>query len=473
MIATVLDNKTTRARVYTDGLEWYDSDYTTPPVSVCPFGNYIFYSPYTCRVEKAYDFGVAFIDNDGNTMAVVFLTDALALISFPADVEQGQPLFACSVVGNTMRSGLYRLSTGVQKRGAGFVVAFYNGYTPAAFFPDGATGGLVDITGTALGSRNPPAIVYDLRVENSVIDPHVEFLADGQVPKTPDVVGYLAFSSWERHTWGNYPVFVPSYETTDASAHALHNVSIPIIWAKTGNPVIPKTAPQSITIICTRNNVGYYRQVINTPPFFDGSLSWWTAQSLYFSGWYPARGYKSRASDETYTVYTHDENPPGYTIDPVNFNNVPNAYSDPSRYCAIIPAPAVAFLQEETKSGVDVLLLDKTHGVDFFQNFERHSNEILGDGVNITYTGAPYIKVWTGLLSTISADNRLDNTDSENSPPRVFYDVDGTRGIDYGDYAILAWAPSDKNGAPSINDDGIIPITFLLSRMGKIGKLSL
>ena len=134
---------------------------------------------------------------------------------------------------------------------------------------------------------------------------------------------------------------------------------------------------------------------------------------------------------------------------------------------AVFVAPESAYIEKSPHpSKANILLLDKAAGVDEIKEYDLQTSLSGSLFVHIDTNPVQYVKVWRGITCSIARYMMEIDTDSEHYPPSDFSDIDQRVGLQWGSFGILEWTPNAANYDTSGEPD-IIPILFLLSRIGK------
>ena len=113
------------------------------------------------------------------------------------------------------------------------------------------------------------------------------------------------------------------------------------------------------------------------------------------------------------------------------------------------------------------MLLDKKHGVDEIKEYKIIEDTVSGLSVYVGENPVSTVNVWHGIVSSIARYRGESDTDKEKHPPAFFYNKDFDSGLEWGCFGIIEWTPNKANTEPEGLKGDIIPILFLLSRMGR------
>lgn len=480
MVCTMLDYGIKRARVYNQGVEI--PSIATPaagPFTVIPFENFVLYMPFDGELrQKSY---IYYLYDDAGEKAVVFsAASATPLVDFGTPLKKGDPFMICGSYGNSKRGAIGYFGGIYSYQGAGFTLAIYGNHL-ADIFPNGTTGGVVDITGTAIASSKQTLICYHRLTEDTTSDrnifAYVRERGSDMLPDGPNITKYLVFDKWSssqlkaktvQDTDASFQFIFGTY-TAGSAYHSTKPVQedIAIHYTKYGNPSIPKTAPQSVTIWVAKNDsipTFIRRDSLTTfaPYFPEFDLKWYTNQDLYTVGWV--------CNNSVYTGSRWDMKGP----EDYGFNFLPYAlryFNGDISWNALYVSPETLYI-EDTDASTDIahiLLLDKLHGVDIIKQYKIEENPIAGLCVYIDENPVSTVLVWRGITSSIARfRSESDSERDKKHPPASFYDIDTASGLQWGSFGILEWTPNALNTDPAGVEGDIIPILLFLSRTGHL-----
>ena len=485
MICTMLDYGIKRARVYNQGVEIPSvTDHTAGPFTVIPFENFVLYMPFDGDLREKDN--IYYLYDDAGEKAVVFsAAGATALVDFDTPLKKGDPFMICASFGNSKRGCIAQSSFLYAYLGAGFTLAIYGNHL-ADIFPSGTTGGVVNITGTAIASSKQTLICYHRLTETTTSDrnifAYVRERGSDMLPDGPNITKYLVFDKWSSSQLKTKAV-----QDTDASFQFIFGTytawsvndskkpvqeEIAIHYTKYGNPSIPKTAPQTVSIWVEKDesipNFTRLKSLMTFAPYFpEFDLKWYTNQDLYCVGWLC----NNSVYEPSYTGpkwYMKGSEDHGFRFAPYTFSG----FSEEISNNALFVSPETLYV-EDTDASTDIahiLLLDKLHGVDVIKQYKIKENIVGGLYVNIDENPVSTVKVWHGIVSSIARFRKESDSEKEKHPPTYFSDIDVSSGLQWGSFGIMEWSPNALNTdpAPAGVEGDIIPILFFLSRTGHL-----
>lgn len=472
MRCTMLDYGVTEAHIYNQEVEIpIVHDYTAGPYTVIPFSNFLIYMPFNGYYQYDAKRGLTFLYDETNTKRMILSAGhSVFLLASNVTVEKGTPFMLCGLSGNTWYSKVEALGIVYNYSGNGFTFALYD-IEESVIFPDGVLGGVQSIQGTALPSNSQVLIYYHRLNTESYNEPSAMIRERGAGALPGEYSDkYLDFVQWSTSQITKKAVsdtdapfqFIFAWYTAKSNYQkSVHSVDVPIHYSKYGNPLIPEEAPASIPMMFrVRPTTKIIVSLTSLAPVFDEfNLSWYTSQNLYTSGWrvlqsnlsdfgeWQTRGLVDGAFSFRVTYFTHDIS---------GFDKL-----------AVFVAPESAYIEKSPHPGkANILLLDKADGVDEIKEYDLQTS-LTGLFVHIDTNPVQYVKVWRGITSSIAGYMMEIDTDSEHYPPSNFADnIDLRGGLEWGSFGILEWTPNAANYDTSGEPD-IIPILFLLSRIGK------
>lgn len=479
MFCTMLDYGIKRARVYNQGVEIPSiTDHAAGPFTVIPFENFVLYMPFDGDLREKDN--IYYLYDDAGEKAVVFsAASATALVDYDTPLKKGDPFMICGSYGNSKRGGIGQLGTVYSYQGAGFTLAIYGNHL-ADIFPSGTTGGVVNITGTAIASSKQTLICYHRLTASTTSDrnifAYVRERGSDMLPDGPNITKYLVFDKWSssqlktktvQDTDASFQFIFGTY-TAGSAYYSKKPVQedIAIHYTKYGNPSIPKTAPQSVSVWVAKDDSvpAFIRRenLMTFAPYFpEFDLKWYTNQDLYTVGWV--------CNNSVYTGSVWDMEGPedfGFNFVPYTFRN----FSGDISKNALFVSPETLYI-EDTDASTDIahiLLLDKLHGVDIVKQYKIEENLVGGLYVYINENPVSTVLVWHGIVSSIARFRKESDSESEKHPPAVFNDIDTASGLQWGLFGILEWTPNALNTDPAGVEGDIIPILFFLSRTGHL-----
>lgn len=471
MRCTMLDYGVTDAHIYNQEVEIPNvHDYTAGPYTVIPFSNFLIYMPFKGYLQLN-EYGLTVLYDETNTKRMILSAgNAVYLIASNVTVEKGTPFMLCALSGNTWSSKVAALGLICNYYGNGFTFALYD-IEESVIFPDGVLGGVQSIQGTALPS-NSQVLIYYHRLSNVNDNKPKAMIRERSTGALPGEYSnkYLDFVQWSTSqitkkavsdTESSFQFIFAWYTAKSNYKTSVHSVNVPIHYSKYGNPLIPDESPASVPIMFrVHPNTKRIIQLTSLAPVFDEfDLSWYTSQNLYTSGW--------RVMQSTINILGDWET--DGTVDG-DFNFGASSFIDSvSSFdkLAVFVAPESAYIEKSPHPGkANILLLDKAAGVDEIREYDLHTNSIGSLFVHIDTNPVQYVKVWRGITCSIARYMKEIDTDSEHYPPSDFYDIEQYFGLQWGSFGILEWTPNAANYDTSGEPD-IIPILFLLSRIGK------
>ena len=473
MRCTMLDYGVKEAHIYNQAVEIpLVHDYTAGPYTVIPFSNFLIYMPFNGYYKE--ENGLIVLYDETNTKRMILsVGHSVYLIPSKVTVEKGTPFLLCGISGNTWSSKVEEYALIRSYFGNGFTFALYD-IEESVIFPDGVLGGVQSIQGTALPS-NSQVLIYYYRTAD-VVDQYPRAMirerGTGALPSeySPTPLEYLDFVQWSTSqitkkavidTDASFQFIFAWYTAKPNYQKSVHSVDVPIHYSKYGNPLIPDEAPASIpAMFRVHPNTNQIKALTTIAPVFDEfSLSWYTSQNLYTCGWRVLASTKDFAGNWK----TH-----GIVDAPLSFGTTAIGYSISSfDELAVFVAPEVAYIEKSPHPGkANILLLDKADGIDEIKEYDLQTSSSGSLFVHIDTNPVQYVKVWRGITcSTALYAMEIDNG-TEHYPPADFSDLDGRGGLQWGSFGILEWTPNAANYDTSGEPD-IIPILFLLSRIGK------
>lgn len=471
MRCTMLDYGVTEAHIYNQEVEIpLVHDYTAGPYTVIPFSNFLIYMPFKGYYQFHAENGLTFLYDETNTKRMILLAGhAVFLVASNATLEKGTPFMLCGLSGNTWYSKVAEFAV-YSYFGNGFTFALYD-IEESVIFPDGVLGGVQSIQGTALPSNSQVLIYYhrlssiDDNKPNAMIRERGTGALPGEYSNT-----YLDFVQWSTSQITKKAVsdtdapfqFIFAWYTAKSNYQkSVHSVDVPIHYSKYGNPLIPDKAPASIPMMFrVHPNTKQITPLTSLAPVFDEfSLSWYTSQNLYTSGWRVLQSTINFAGD----WQTHGMTDGGFKFGMTGFGHSISGFDK----LAVFVAPESAYIEKSPHpSKANILLLDKAAGVDEIKEYDLQTNLSGSLFVHIDTNPVQYVKVWRGITCSIARYMMEIDTDSEHYPPSDFSDIDLRGGLQWGSFGILEWTPNAANYDTSGEPD-IIPILFLLSHIGK------
>lgn len=470
MRCTMLDYDVTEAHIYNQEVEIPTiHDYTAGPYTVIPFTNFLVYMPFKGYWKE--ESGLTALYDESDTKRVILSAgNAVRLIDSNVTVEKGTPLMLCGLSGNTWYSKIAELGLVFSYYGNGFTFALYD-IEESEIFPDGVQGGVQPIQGTALPSNSQVLIYYHRLRSESEITPKAMIRERGSGALPGEYSNsYLDFDQWSAsqltkkavtETDASFQFIFAWYKAKANYQTSVQRVDVPIHYSKYGNPSIPNEAPKSVPMMFRIHpSTKQITSLTTLAPVFDEfNLSWYTSQNLYTSGWRVLQSTTSVSGD----WYTRGQADGGF-----NFNATVFTYSISGfDKLAAFVAPESAYIEKSPIPGkAHILLLDKAAGVDEIKEYDLQTSSSGSLFVHIENNPVQYVKVWRGITCSIARYMMETDTDSEHYPPANFYDIDERGGLQWGSFGILEWTPNVANYDTSGEPD-IIPILFLLSRLGK------
>lgn len=470
MRCTILDYGVTEAHIYNQGVEIpVVHDYTAGPYTVIPFSNFLIYMPFNGYYQDEY--GLIVLYDETNTKRMILCAgNAVYLIASNVTVEKGTPFMLCALSGNTWSSEVGALGLFYSYLGNGFTFALYD-IEESDIFPDGVLGGVQSIQGTALPS-NSQVLIYYHRLRSEKYEYPKAMIRErgtGALP-SEDSDDYLDFVQWSTSqitkkavsdTDASFQFIFAWYTAKTNYQKSVHSVDVPIHYSKYGNPLIPDEAPASIPVMFrVHPNTKQITSLTTIASVFDEfNLSWYTSQNLYSSGWQVLQSVKNISGDWQTC---------GMIDAALNFGVTPLAYSISGfDELAVFVAPEIAYIEKSPHpSKANILLLDKAAGVDEIKEYNLQTSLSGSLFVHIDTNPVQYVKVWRGITCSIARYMKEIDTDSEHYPPSDFSNIELRGGLQMGSFGILEWTPNAANYDTSGEPD-IIPILFLLSRIGK------
>lgn len=470
MRCTMLDYGVTEAHIYNQGVEIpLVHDCTAGPYTVIPFSNFLIYMPF--KGYYRYKGGLIVLYDETNTKRMILSAgNAVYLLASNVTVEKGTPFMLCGLSGNTWYSEVEALGLDYSYFGNGFTFALYD-IEESVIFPDGVLGGVQSIQGTALPSNSQVLIYYHRLSTVNDIYPKamIRERGTGALPGEYSST-YLDFAQWSTSqitkkavsdTDSSFQFIFAWYTAKSNFQKSVHSVDVPIHYSKYGNPLIPDKAPASIPVMFrVHPNTKQITALTALAPVFDEfSLSWYTSQNLYTSGW--------RVLQSTIN-FSGDWQVRGMEDAGFNFSMTDLGYSISTfDEIAVFVAPESAYIEKSPHpSKANILLLDKAAGIDEIKEYDLQTNSYGSLFVHIDTNPVQYVKVWHGITCSIARYMMEIDTDREHYPPSNFSDIDLRGGLQWGSFGILEWTPNAANYDTSGEPD-IIPILFLLSRTGK------
>lgn len=470
MRCTMLDYGVTEAHIYNQEVEIpLVHDYTAGPYTVIPFSNFLIYMPFKGYYQ--YENGLTFLYDETNTKRMILSAgNVVYLLASNVTVEKGTPFMLCALGGNTWCSKVAEFGLVYNYLGNGFTFALYD-IEESVIFPDGVLGGVQSIQGTALPS-NSQVLIYYHRLTSEIDEYPKAMIRERGTGALPGEYSndYLDFVQWSTSQITKKAVsdtessfqFIFAWHTAKSNYKtSVHSVDVPIHYSKYGNPLIPDDAPASIPMMFrVHPNTKQITSLTALAPVFDEfDLSWYTSQNLYTCGWRVLQSTINFAGDWQ-TRGTADAR--------LRFGMTGFGYSFSGfDEIAVFVAPESAYIEKSPHPGkANILLLDKAAGVDEIREYDLQTNSYDSLFVHIDTNPVQYVKVWHGIICSIARYMKEIDTDSEHYPPSDFSDIDLYNGLQWGSFGILEWTPNAANYDTSGEPD-IIPILFLLSRIGK------
>lgn len=478
MTCTMLDYGVKKARVYNQGVEIPGiTDFSAGPFTIIPFENYILYMPFDGELRKKDN--LYYLYDSTGAKAVVFSAAGInTLVEYNTPIKRGEPIAICGSYGNSKRGGIGLLGTLYSYTGAGFTLAIYGNHM-SDIFPAGTQGGIVDITGTGIATNKQTLVCYHRLVKECTDDRElfafVRERGSGALPAAPTIKKYLVFDKWSSSQLKQ--VFVQDTESSFQFIFATYTAGetsyswepmqeeIAIHYTKYGNPDIPETAPQKISIWTAVNKsipTAIRRKCLMTfaPYFPEFDLKWYTRQELYTVGWV--------CNNSVYEYGNWSMKGPadfGFNFTPY----IMSTFSEDLAKNALFVSPETLYIEGDdiASDTARILLLDKKHGVDEIKEYKIIEDAVFGLSVYVGENPVSTVKVWHGIVSSIARYRGESNTDEEKYPPTFFYNKDFDSGLEWGCFGIIEWAPNKSNIEPEGLNGDIIPILFLLSRMGR------
>lgn len=471
MRCTMLDYGVTDAHIYNQGVEIpYKHDYTAGPYTVIPFSNFLIYMPFKGYYRDENGLTVLYDESDTKRM-ILSVANNVFLIASNVTVEKGTPFILCGLSGNTWYSEVKEYALIYRQFGNGFTFALYD-IEESVIFPDGVIGGVQSIQGTALPS-NSQVLIYYHRLSSEIGNTPNAMIRERGTGALPSGYSstYLDFAQWSTSqitkkavsdTESSFQFIFAWYTAKSNYQKSVHSVDVPIHYSKYGNPLIPDEAPASIPVMFrVHPNTKQIIALTRLAYVFDEfDLSWYTSHNLYISGW--------RVLQSTIN-FSGDWQTHGTKDGEFHFATTALAYSIQGfDELAVFVAPEIAYIEKSPHPGkANILLLDKAAGVDEIKEYDLQTSSSGSLFVHIDTNPVQYVKVWRGITCSIARYMMEIDTDSEHYPPADFSDIDGSCGLQWGSFGILEWAPNAANYDTSGEPD-IIPILFLLSRIGKL-----
>lgn len=471
MRCTLLDYGVTEAHIYNQGVEIpYVHDYTAGPYTVIPFSNFLIYMPFNGYYQD--ECGLTFLYDETNTKRMILSAGNFVYLLAPnVTVEKGTPFILCALIGNTWYSKVEEFGTIYSYHGNGFTFALCD-IEESVIFPDGVLGGVQSIQGTALPS-NSQVLIYYHRISSVTDNNPNAMIRERGTGVLPGEYSdkYLDFVQWSTSqitkkavsdTESSFQFIFAWYTAKSNYQKSVHSVDVPIHYSKYGNPLIPDKAPASIPMMFrVHPNTKQITSLTSLAPVFDEfNLSWYTSQNLYTSGW---RVLQSTIDYLSGDWQTHGIKDGSLHFVVTNFGYSISGFDE----LAVFVAPESAYIEKSPHPGkANILLLDKAAGVDEIKEYDLQTSSYGSLFVHIDTNPVQYVKVWRGITCSIARYMMEIDTDSEHYPPSDFSDIDLRGGLQWGSFGILEWTPNSANYDTSGEPD-IIPILFLLSRIGK------
>ena len=470
MRCTMLDYGVTEAHIYNQEVEIPNvHDYTAGPYTVIPFSNFLIYMPFKGYYQDEYGLTVLYDENDAKRM-ILSAGNAVYLFASNVTVEKGTPFILCGLSGNTWYSKVASLGIVYSYFGNGFTFALCD-IEESVIFPDGVQGGVQPIQGTALPSNSQVLVYYHRLLSNNGITPNamIRERGTGALPGEYSNT-YLDFVQWSTSqitkkavgdTDASFQFIFAWYTAKPNYQKSVHSVDVPIHYSKYGNPLIPDEAPAVVPMMFrVHPTTKQIWSLTSLACVFDEfNLSWYTSQNLYTSAWRVLQstitfsgGWQTRGMADGGLHFGVT----GFTYGISSFDEV-----------AAFVAPEIAYIEKSPHPGkANILLLDKAAGVDEIKAYDLQTSSFDSLFVHIDTNPVQYVKVWRGITCSIARYLMEIDTDSEHYPPADFSDIDLSGGLQWGSFGILEWTPNAANYDTSGEPD-IIPILFLLSRIGK------
>lgn len=470
MRCTMLDYGVTEAHIYNQEVEIpVVHDYTAGPYTVIPFSNFLIYMPFKGYYQNKNNMTFLY-DETGTKRMILSAGHAVFLVASGVTVEKGTPFMLCKLIGNTWFSKVAALGLVYNYCGNGFTFALYD-IEESAIFPDGVQGGVQPIQGTALPS-NSQVLIYYHRLDgisgntpNAMIRERGTGALPGEYSNT-----YLDFAQWSTSqitkkavsdTDASFQFIFAWYTVKPNYQTSVHSVDVPIHYSKYGNPIIPDEAPASVPMMFrVRPTTKIIDSLTSLAPVFDEfNLSWYTSQNLYTSGWQVLQS----TIDYSGNWHTQGMAEGAINFSVTYFSHMISGFDE----LAAFVAPENAYIEKSPHPGkANILLLDKAAGVDEIQEYDLQTTGSGSLYVHIDTNPVQNVKVWRGITCSIARYMMEIDTDSEHYPPADFSDIDNLCGLEFGSFGMLEWTPNAANYDTSGEPD-IIPILFLLSRIGK------
>ena len=472
MRCTMLDYGVTEAHIYNQQVEIpVVHDYTAGPYTVIPFSNFLIYMPFKGYYQYESENGLTFLYDETNTKRMILSAGhAVYLLASNVTVEKGTPFMLCGLSGNTWYSKVAEYATVYSYFGNGFTFALYD-IEESVIFPDGVLGGVQSIQGTALPSNSQVLIYYHRLSSENDNTPNAMIRERGTGALPGEYSNkYLDFVQWSTSQITKKAVsdtdapfqFIFAWYTAKSNYQkSVHSVDVPIHYSKYGNPLIPDKAPASIPMMFrVHPSTKIITSLTSLAPVFDEfNLSWYTSQNLYTSGWRVLQSTINFSGD----WQTHGITDGGFNFGVTYFTHSISGFDK----LAVFVAPESAYIEKSPHpSKANILLLDKAAGVDEIKEYDLQTSLSGSLFVHIDTNPVQYVKVWRGITCSIARYMMEIDTDSEHYPPSDFSDIDLRGGLQWGSFGILEWTPNAANYDTSGEPD-IIPILFLLSRIGK------
>lgn len=470
MRCTMLDYGVTEAHIYNQEVEIpYVHDYTAGPYTVIPFSNFLIYMPFNGYYQDENGLTVLYDETNKKRM-ILCVGNWVYLFASNVTVEKGTPFILCGLSGNTWFSKVEEYALVYNYHGNGFTFALYD-IEESVIFPDGVLGGVQSIQGTALPSNSQVLIYYHRLpiLNDNKPKAMIRERGTGALPGEYSTT-YLDFVQWSTSQITKKAVsdtdasvqFIFAWYTAKSNYQkSVHSVDVPIHYSKYANPLIPDNAPASIPMMFrVHPNTKQIIPLTSLAPVFDEfKLSWYTSQNLYTSGW--------RVMQSTIDYFSGDWQTRGMADGDFSFRMTNFGYSISGfDKLAVFVAPESAYIEKSPHpSKANILLLDKAAGVDEIKEYDLQTSSFDSLFVHIDTNPVQYVKVWRGITCSIARYMKEIDTDSEHYPPSDFSDID-LDGLRWGSFGILEWTPNAANYDTSGEPD-IIPILFLLSRIGK------
>lgn len=470
MRCTMLDYGVTEAHIYNQAVEIpYIHDYTAGPYTVIPFSNFLIYMPFKGYYQEKDGLTVLY-DETGTKRMILAAGNAVYLLASNVTVEKGTPFILCGLSGNTWYSKVVEHGLVYSYYGNGFTFALYD-IEGSVIFPDGVLGGVQPIQGTALPSNSQVLIYYhrllseDDNKPKAMIRERGTGVLPGEYSNT-----YLDFVQWSTSQITKKAVsdtdapfqFIFAWYTAKSNYQkSVHSVDVPIHYSKYGNPLIPDNAPASIPMMFRfHSSTKLFIALISLARVFDEfNLSWYTSQNLYTSGWRVLQSTINYAGD----WQTSGMADGSFNLGVTEFTYNVSGFDE----LAVFVAPESAYIEKSPHpSKANILLLDKAAGVDEIKEYDLQTSSSGSLFVHIDTNPVQYVKVWRGITCSIARYTKEIDKGSEHYPPSDFSDIDLRGGLQWGSFGILEWTPNAANYDTSGEPD-IIPILFLLSRIGK------